>query len=41
MFYDTLQQLCEKKNLLQFNKERIQKDKEMANVLKQFGMAGG
>ena len=37
MYYDVLQQLCHKKNLLEFNKEKINKERIMMTMLKAFG----
>ena len=38
MFYDTLQCLCDKKNLLTFNQEMIQKDKVKIETLRKLGV---
>ena len=38
MFYDVLQMLCHKVNLVNFNKQKIKDDRRKAKVLKQFGL---
>lgn len=38
MFYDVLQQLCHKKNILYFNKAKITKKRRINKVLKAFGV---
>ena len=37
MFYDTLQQLCDKKNQMQFNKEVFKEDAKKSEVIRHFG----
>lgn len=41
MFYDVLQQLCDKINLVAFNKAKMEKDKHYRRVLRALGVGGG
>lgn len=39
MFYDVLQQLCDKINLVKFNEKHLKQSSAQRNVLAKFGMA--
>ena len=40
MFYDVLQQLCDKINLLQFCSKKLKEDKHRSNALNKIGIKG-